>query len=126
MLVFYDDILIYNSTLDLHINHLKEVLEVLKRNKLYVRRFKCSFCKNQVKYLSHIITTYGVATGSKKTKAIKGCPTPKSVKELRGFLGLAGYYRKSIRGFDIINKSLIDLLNNIRFQLSVFAEEAFN
>jgi len=62
----------------------------------------------------------------KKTEAIKGCPTPKSVKELRGFLGLAGYYRKSIRGFDIINKSLIDLLKNIRFQLSVFAEEAFN
>lgn len=126
MLVFYDDILIYNSALDLHINHLKEVLEVLKRNQLYARRSKCSFCKNQVKYLSHIITSYGVATGSKKTEAIKGCPTPKSVKELRGFLGLTGYYRKSIRGFDIINKPLIDLLKNIRFQLSVFAEEAFN
>jgi hypothetical protein len=93
MLVFYDDILIYNSTLDLHINHLKKVLEVLKRNRLYARRFKCFFYKNQGKYLSHIITAYGVATDSKKTKAIKGWLTPKSVKELRGFLGLTGYYR---------------------------------
>jgi hypothetical protein len=74
-LVFFDDILIYSSSLEEHISHLKQVLETLKTNQL-----------------GHIISAEGVATNPKKKQAVQEWPIPKSIKKLRGFLGLAGYY----------------------------------
>jgi hypothetical protein len=85
-LVFFDDILIYSSSLEAHISHLKHVLETLKikTNQLYAKRSKCTFAEPQVEYLGHIILAEEVATNPKKTQAVQEWPFPKSIKKLKG------------------------------------------
>ena len=77
--------------------HLKEVLNLLRKNQLFAKRSKCFFGQQQVEYLGHIIIK-GVAITPNKVAAIRKWPTPTTLKELRGFLGLTGYYRRSIKG----------------------------
>jgi hypothetical protein len=109
-LVFFDDILVYNASLDDHTRHLKLVLELLARDQWKVKLSKCSFARQQVSYLSHIIDAQGVATDPVKIQAIAEWPTPSGIRDLRSFLGLAGYYRKFIRNFGVICQPLTSLL----------------
>jgi hypothetical protein len=75
-----------------------------------VKLSKCSFAQRQNDYLGHAISEQGVVTDPRKIAAIEEWPTPATVKELRSFLGLAGYYRKFVKNFGIICRPLIDLL----------------
>jgi hypothetical protein len=109
-LVFFDDILVYSASLDDHTRHLKLVLELLARDQWKVKLSKCSFAKQQVSYLSHVIDTQGVSTDPVKIQAIAEWPTPSGFRDLRSFLGLAGYYWKFIRKFGVICQSLTTLL----------------
>jgi hypothetical protein len=109
-LVFFDDILVYSASLDDHTRHLKLVLELLARDQWKVKLSKCSFAKQQVSYLGHIIDAQGVSTDPVKIQAIAEWPTPNGIRDLRSFLGLAGYYRKFIRNFGVICQPLTALL----------------
>jgi hypothetical protein len=91
-LVFFDDILNF----ELHLAHLRQVLETFSANQLYAKKSKCAFEEQHVEYLGHVIFIEGVATNMKKIEDVANWPSPQSLKELRGFLGLAGYYRKFI------------------------------
>ena len=71
---------------------------------------KCKFARESISYLGHIVSAVGVSIDPSKVQAIVHWPTPSSIKELRGFLGLAGYYRKFIHHFGILAKPLTDLL----------------
>ncbi|WVZ79446.1 hypothetical protein U9M48_027023 [Paspalum notatum var. saurae] len=82
VLVFLDDILIYSPTMDLHIAHVKQVLETMRTHKLYLKPSKCSFAQTSIDYLGHIISAQGVATGPTKTVAIQNWPQPTTVTEL--------------------------------------------
>ena len=93
VLVFFDDILVFNPTLELHIQHLRSVLELLQQHQLYAKKSKCAFGCSKVEYLGHIISGQGVSTYPRKTAAMEAWPIPNSVKTLKGFLGLTGYYR---------------------------------
>jgi hypothetical protein len=93
ILVFFDDILIYSPTLSAHASHVATALKVLQDNKLSVKLSKCSFASSQVEYLGHVISGAGVSTDPSKIAAIKDWITPTNVTQLRGFLGLCGYYR---------------------------------
>jgi RNase H-like domain found in reverse transcriptase/Reverse transcriptase (RNA-dependent DNA polymerase) len=126
VLVFFDDILIYSQNLNLHYNHLKEVLQTLKQHQLTAKWTKCCFGVTSVEYLGHIITNQGVSTDPSKISAMKEWPIPKTLKELRGLLGLTGYYIKFVRNHGLISKPLTTLLKKNVFHWTAEATEAFH
>lgn len=93
VLVFVDDILIYSRTLQDHLIHLQQVFDILQKTNFFVKYSKCSFAQQQLEYLGHINGIHGVATDNKKIEAVCTWPVPTNVKQVRAFLGLAGYYR---------------------------------
>ena len=99
VVVFIDDILIYSKNDEEHAEHLRIVLELLKDKKLYAKLSKCEFWLNEVSFLGHVISKNGIAVDPTKVEAVSQWEAPKTVSEIRSFLGLAGYYRKFIEGF---------------------------
>jgi hypothetical protein len=97
VLVFFDDILVYSSTMQEHIQHLQITLDILRSHQLHVKREKCQFGQIEVKYLGHVISQEGVLVDSEKVSAMVQWPKPRNLKAMRGFLGLTGYYRKFIQ-----------------------------
>jgi hypothetical protein len=110
VLVFFDDILIYSPTWVDHLRQVRAVFQLLQEHQLVLKRSKCIFGASKVTYLGHVISEAGVAMDPAKVQAVKDWPTPRTVRALRGFLGLAGYYRKFIRDFGSITTSLTKLL----------------
>ena len=110
VLLFFDDILIFSASYALHLQHLEEVLKLLLQHQWQVKLSKCAFAQKQVVYLGHVISGQGVATDPSKISTIQNWPSPVSVKEVRGFLGLAGYYRKFIAHYGMLSKPLTNLL----------------
>ena len=108
-LVYLDDIVIYGSSLQDHNKRLKEVLQRLRENNLKLQPDKCEFLRKEVIYLGHIISENGISPDPSKLTAIKDFPTPKKIKDIQSFIGLAGYYRKFIEDFSKIAKPLTKL-----------------
>jgi hypothetical protein len=102
VLVFFDDILIYSSSRAEYLQHISIVLNELRAYQLRLKRSKCPFRASSVAYLGHVISAAGVAMDADKVAAVSAWLQPRSTRGLRGFLGLAGYYRKFIRDFDLI------------------------
>lgn len=125
ILVFFDDILIYSKTLNDHLEHLRIVLRLLNTNQLFAKLSKCCFGVSQVNYLGHVISSGGVAVEANKVKAVLSWPTPTNAKGVRGFLGLAGYYRKFIKGFGSIAAPLHKLVGKGPFIWDEKTEVAF-
>jgi hypothetical protein len=127
VLVFFDDILVYNHTWAEHLHSLQQVLHILHQQRWYVKLSKCTFAKQQIAYLGHVISQKGVATDPTKVEVVASWPVPSNVKDLRGFLGLAGYYRKFVRNFGIIAKPLTELLKKgVLFVWTSVHDEAFS
>ncbi|WVZ83780.1 hypothetical protein U9M48_030885 [Paspalum notatum var. saurae] len=108
VVVFIDDILIYSKTFEDHMVHLQSVFEILLQHGFKIRLSKCSFAQRQLKYLGHIISAVGVATDPSKVLVVQNWPVPTTLKELRGFFSLAGYYRRFVKHFGIIANSITD------------------
>jgi hypothetical protein len=115
VIVFMDDILIYSCSLADHATHIRQVLELLRDHKFYVKRSKCTFAQQELEYLGHIISKAGVATDPSKTHAMTGWSTHTTMTKLRGFLGLTGYYRKFAKHYGSLAKPLTNLLKKKSF-----------
>jgi len=99
VVVFVDDILIYSPSEEEHEEHLRVVLELLRAHRLYAKFGKCEFWLGEVKFLGHVVSGEGVSVDTSKVEAVQDWAQPKSVFEIRSFLGLAGYYRRFVKDF---------------------------
>lgn len=122
---FFDDILVYSTTWKDHLTHLEAVLQVLEQNTLYVKLSKCVFGVEEIEYLGHVVSGKGVAIEATKIEAVLKWPTPTNLKQLRGFLGLTGYYRRFIKSYAKIAAPLTDLLGKDSFCWNETTQEAF-
>ena len=114
VIVFIDDILIYSQTQEEHGQHLRLILELLRKEKLYAKFSKCEFWIREVRFLGHVVSGKGIHVDPTKIEAIQNWETPKTPTEVRQFLGLAGYYRRFIENFSKIAKPLTALTQKDR------------
>lgn len=110
VLVFVDDILIYSRSLEEHVHRIQQVFDILAHHQLLLKRSKCTFAQQTLEYLGHIISGQGVATDPAKISAVAEWQQSTDVRQLRGFWGLSGYYRKFIRHYAHMSEPLTDLL----------------
>jgi hypothetical protein len=126
VIVFIDDILVFSKTVEEHEEHLKIVLEKLGQQQLYAKFSKCEFWMDEVAFLDHVLSAEGVAVDPSKIEAVSKWQSPKSVTEIRSFLGLAGCYRRFIENFSKIVKPMTILLkSNTPYVWSDNCEAAF-
>jgi hypothetical protein len=109
-LIYVGDILILGETLMEHNSKLREIFQKLREFNIKIEPDKCEFLKEELSYLGHIVTADGVKPAEKKITAVANFPTPNSQKDVKSFLGLAGYYRKFINNFSAKARPLTDLL----------------
>jgi hypothetical protein len=110
VVVFIDDILIFSKNEEEHDEHLHLVLQKLRENQLYAKLNKCEFWLKEVSFLGHVISEGGISFDPSKVKDVLSWNTPQNVLDIRSFLGLAGYYRRSIEEFSKISKPMTKLL----------------
>jgi hypothetical protein len=126
VLVFFDDILVYSKSPEQHVHHLSLVLQVFRAQSLKAKLSKCTFGQPQVEYLGHILSGNGVQTNPAKIKEVVEWATPSSLKKLRGFLGLTGYYRRFIPRYAIICQPLYAALKKNAFTWGPEQQAAFD
>ena len=116
VLVFIEDILMYSKDRENHDTHLRVVLETLRKERLYVKLSKCEVLLNEVSFLGHIVSKEGIRVDPKKIEVVVKWKPPRNVTEVRSFLGLAGYYRRFVKGFSMIVAPMTRLLQkNVKF-----------
>ena len=113
LIVYLDDIIVYSKSIDEHLSRLRTVLSKLRQHGLKLEPKKCQFFCQRVTYLGHIVTADGVTTDPSKTEAVAKWPKPKTLKELRSFLGFCSYYRRFVSGFSKIAKPLHQLVTEL-------------
>ena len=110
VVVFIDDILVYSKDRENHDTHLRVVLETLRKERLYAKLSKCEFWLREVSFLGHIVSEEGIQVDPKKVEVIIEWKPPRNVTEVRSFLGLAGYYRRFVKGFSMTTTLMTRLL----------------
>ncbi|KAH0358938.1 hypothetical protein KCU65_g10168, partial [Aureobasidium melanogenum] len=125
--VYLDDILIYSKTRKEHENHLRQILEVLRQNKLYAKPSKCEFFKTEVIYLGFILGVDGIRMDPAKVETIVNWQPPKNVTDVKSFTGFAGFYRRWIKDFSRILAPITALeRKNTKFEWTPKCQQAFD
>ena len=126
VIVFIDDILIYSKNQEEHEEHLKLTLQILREHQLYAKFSKCEFWLSKVHFLGHVVSAEGISVDPAKIEAVINWKAPRSVTEVRSFLGLAGYYRRFVESFSKIAAPLTALTRKGKqYEWTQKCEESF-
>ena len=126
-LVYLDDIIVYSKSSSEHIDNLSQVFDCLRNAGLKINPQKCSLFKDQVIFLGHVVSARGIATDHSKLESVTNWPTPKNVKQIRGFIGLCSHNRKYIKSFADIARPLHQLTEvNRKFEWTETCKKAFD
>ena len=124
---YLDDVNIFSKTKEEHLKYLRTIFQILREEQIYAKKKKCYFMQKKIPYLGHYISEAGIETDPKKVESIKDWPTPTSVKQVRRFMGLAGYYRKFVKGFAEIVTPISELTKeSIAFEWTDKCQKAFD
>jgi hypothetical protein len=127
VVVFIDDILVYSKNEEEHARHLHVVLQRLREHSLYTKLSKCDFWLKEIKFLGHTISQEGIAVDPDKVQEVMNWKPPMTVRQIRSFLGLSGYYRRFIPDFSRIAKPITELLKKeAKFVWGQKCEDAFH
>ena len=125
--LIYIDVIIFSKSVEEHLVHLEEVFRRLREANVKLNPKKCSFVKQKVEYLGHVVTPEGVMPNPEKVRVVRDFPTPKNIKELRAFMGLANYYRRFVKGFAHIASPLNALTKKgVKFAWTKACADAFD
>ena len=108
VVVYFDDILIFSSSLDDHIAHIREVLSVLRKERPFAAKQTCQFGTDHVLFLGYVISKDGLSVDSSKVESIKSWPIPRTISDVRSFHGLASFYRRFVANFSTIMAPITD------------------
>ncbi|KAI9174834.1 hypothetical protein LWI28_023368 [Acer negundo] len=125
VVVYFDDILIYSANPELHLQHIREVLCVLRREKFVAAAKKCVFMTPKVLFLGYVISGEGLQVDESKIEAVRQWPQPKIITEVRSFHGLASFYRWFIPHFSSIMAPFTECMKGVKFQWTTEAEKGF-
>ena len=127
VMAYLDDIIIFSKTEEEYLQHLEEIFVRLRKFGLKMKREKCSFFKKHIQYLGHLVSEKGFEPLPEKLESIRKMPAPRTVKEVKQFLGLIGYYRKFVPRFVDISRPLTKLTrHNITFEWTDQCAKEFN
>jgi hypothetical protein len=125
-LVYLDDIICFSATPEQHLLRLRLILQRISECGMKLKASKCVLLQTSVRFLGHVISSDGIGTDPEKTHLVQQWPVPSNISELRGFLGLAGYYRRHIEGYSRIASVLTELTKKgQRFVWSNGCQRAF-
>ena len=115
-IVYLDDIIIFSDTQEEHLKRLEAVFQKLAAAGLKLKPSKCFFFREEIEYLGHVVSGKGIATNPKKVETVTKWPTPKTVYDVRSFLGFIGYYRRFIKDFSKIAKQIREVITGLENQ----------
>jgi hypothetical protein len=125
--IYIDDLLAYSTSLELHVQHLREVFEVLRKTGLRLKASKCHFFRDSLKFVGFLITPEGIKVDPKLVSDVVDFPVPRKVKHVRSFIGKSQFYRKFIRNYSKICRPLFDLFKkDAKFVWSKSCQDAFD
>ena len=110
--VYIDDILVFSPTFESHLQHVRDVFDRMRTARMLLKRKKCSFAQVETHYLGNVVSAQGVAPDPAKVEKLRSFPAPRDKKEVRSFLGLAGYYRRFVKHYAARAGPLFDLLKD--------------
>ncbi|PKU80217.1 RNA-directed DNA polymerase [Dendrobium catenatum] len=125
VIAYFDDVLIYSRDLQEHRLHLRQVLDLLREQQLFVNLDKCQFAVSHISFLGYELSAEGLKVDLNKIEAIRNWPTPKSFTDIRRFHGLASFYRRFIRNFSSIAAPMTELLKTDKFEWDQRAQVSF-
>ena len=99
VVVYMDDLLCHSPTLEQHLRDVREVLAILRQEKLYVKASKCEFGRTELGFLGHRVSAAGVSVDLRKVAVVRDWPQPATNAEVRRFVGLCNYYRRFVEGY---------------------------
>jgi hypothetical protein len=125
VIIYLDDILIYSRTIEEHLLHLRQILELLRQHKLYAKMSKCAFCLPSVEYLGHLLSDVDISVEQTKVDAIKSWLVPRCKTDVQSFLGMVNFYLRFIMNCARISRPLTQLTGNTPFTWDENTKKAF-